>query len=187
MNFRLQSRYIWASAGLVVVLSIAVAAWASASNNGQILPLATRTSAQTPAQTQAYRTYNGSYMTFRYSGRYQPHNLVAKDMDLELSMLSADTNYEKRLAVAVSNLAGGSLDNNSANLLRKSQPFSYSSRQVSVDGAAAVVWTKADGLEQTVLIPHGDKVAVLSFSTVGTVDDLGVEVDTLLTTFRWKT
>ncbi len=189
MNFRPQSRrrYIGAFAGLAVVLSAAVTAWASASNTGQILTPAKKTLAQSQAQAQTSQTYDGSYMTFRYSGQYQAHSRAAKDMDLELSMLTADTNYDKRLAVSVSNLPGGSLDNNSAYLLRKSQPFIYSSRQVSVDGGTAVVWTKTDGLEQTVLIPHGDKVAVLAFSTVGTVDDLQSEVDTLLTTFQWKT
>lgn len=174
--------YIGLVTGLVLVLVAGLAVWASAANKGQIVDAADTKSGRAPT----YQDFDSAYITFRYSGAYQAHKLEAKDLDLELSMLTVNTNYEKRLAVSVSQLAGRSLDSNSAYLLRKSQPEIYASRQVIIDGNVAVVSTKIDGLEQTVFIPHGDRVALLSFLTAGNFDDLQPEVDSLLKTFRWK-
>jgi hypothetical protein len=175
--------YIWGAAGLIVVIGLGAGVlWAVSGNKGQILEAPARQATRAPA----YKDFDGTYIAFRYKGTYQAQTLPAKDADLELAMLVAATNYDKRLAVAVSQLPGGNLNNNSAYLLRKSQPGLYTSRQLTVAGAPATVWVKADNQEQTVFIPHNDKVAMLSFTTAGRFDDLNPEVAALLQTFHWK-
>lgn len=156
--------------------------WASSSNQGQI----SAPSPKNPVYAPANKDFNGAYMSFTYAGNYQAHQLPATDNDLENVMLSANPNYDKRLAVSVSKLSGGQLDTNSAYILRASQTAVYSSQKVPVTDGIATIWTKNDGLEQTVFIPHGDKVAVLSFSIGGRVDNLTPEVTDLLASFRWK-
>ena len=180
---RARARYVWLGAGLLVVGLVAgVALWASAGSQGQIVVTPDKKIVHGPA----YQVFDGSYMTFSYPSTYRVHKLDAKDTDLELFMLTADTNYDKRLAVSVSKLTAGGLNDNSAYLLRQSQPDTYASHKVSVDGSPALVWAKKDGLEQTVFISHGDKVATLAFTTTGNLDDLQPQVDALLQTFRWK-
>jgi hypothetical protein len=182
---RSRVRFVWAGVGLAVVIGLVVAGvlWASAGSQGQIV--------NAPPDKKvihgpAYQNYDGPYMTFSYLSTYQNHKLDAKDPDLDLAMLTADTNYDKRLAVSVSKLTGGGLDNNSAYLLRQSQPDTYTSSNISVNGSSAIVWIKKDGLERTVFIPHGDKVAMLAFTTTGNLDNLQPEVDALLASYRWK-
>lgn len=156
--------------------------WASSSNQGKIVAF----SPKNPVYIPANKDFTSAYMTFTYDGNYKPHQLPATDNDLENTILSADKNYDKRLAVSVSKLSGGQLNSNSAYNLRASQTDAYSSHQVTVSGGAATVWTKNDGSEQTAFIPYGDKIAVLSFSTSGTAGNLSPEVVAVLASFRWK-
>lgn len=169
----------------VVVLVVAVAgviAWSSAGNKGQI----SDTRASTPVRLAAYQDYNGSYMSFRYASKYQVQKLPAADNNLELATLTANTVFEKKLAVSVAKAEDGTLNANSAYILRKSHPELYSAQTLTVDGAPATAYTKNDGLEETIFIPRGNKVAMFSFSTAGTVDNLSAEANELLASFTWK-
>lgn len=181
---RSRARYILLGAGLVVVgLVVASVLWASAGSQGQIVDVAPD---KKVVHGPAFQNYSGTYMTFSYPSMYKIHQLAAKDALLENAMLTADTNYDKRLAVSVSKQTDGGLGNNGAYLLRQSQPDTYTSSHIGVNGSPAIVWIKKDGLEQTVFIPHGDKVAMLAFTTTGNLDNLQPEVTALLASFRWK-
>jgi hypothetical protein len=170
------------AAGIVVIAVGSGILWAMSANPGEIAA----TNPKIPVYSPARLDYKGAYMTFSYDGNYKAHQLPATDNDLENTILSADKNYDKRLAVSVSKLKGGELTTNSAYNLRASQPTVYSSQLITVDGGSATMWTKSDGSEQTVFIPHADKIAVLSFSTTGTANNLSTEATAVVASFRWK-
>lgn len=157
--------------------------WASSGNSGQITDASKRAPIR---RVVAPQTYDGNFVSFQYSPKYQLQKLVAADNDLELARLVANTNYDKRLAVAISKLPSSSLTSNSAYLLRTSQPTKYTQTKQVVDGLMAETWSTNDGLERVVFLPKGDKVAVLSFSTTSQSDDLESEAASLLSTLRWK-
>lgn len=156
--------------------------WSSSSNQGQI------SSATAAAQTRlpAYLNYDGTYIAFRYASKYQVEKLPVADSNLELATLTANTSFGKKLAVSVAKTEDGTLDTNSAFILRKSHQDLYSVRSITVGSGKAIAYTKNDGLEETVFIPRGNKVAMFSFSTTGTVDNLKTESETLLSSFEWK-
>jgi hypothetical protein len=166
---------------LVLLLAAAFYYSISRPNQGKII--------NTPESQRAVpadRTLHGIYMTINYSGSYNAQRLAAKDNDLELYMLTANTNYDKRIAVSVSKLQEGNLVTNSAYNLRKTHTELYSNRTKPVDGGTASIWTKTDGSEETVFIPKGTRVAVLSFTTNSSLNELQTEVDKVLNTFKWK-
>lgn len=156
--------------------------WSLSRNEGQINDTAVAAQTRLPP----YLSYDGTYITFRYASKYQVEKLPVADKNLELATLTANTVFGKKLAVSVAKTEDGTLDTNSAYILRKSHQDLYSVRSIKIDGGQAAAYTKNDGLEETVFIPRGDKVAMFSFSTTGTVDDLKAESETVLESFQWK-
>lgn len=173
----------------IVTLIIAVylvVVWANSDNSGVIeTPIAALP--QTTV-TVAYKDYAGSSVTFRYSGIYTLHTkAVSKNSGTyEQAMLKADTTYEKHISYEVDDLPGGSLANNSANNLRLNSPDVYAARNFEINGIPTTVWMKKDGTEQTALLPHGNRVAIISFVQIGTQSDLTPEVNAVLSTLKWK-
>jgi len=178
-----RQKSIAAAAVLLLLMVGAVGFWSLSGNDATI-------SNQTPATATkrgpAYQTYDGQYMSFEYPSIYTASKLPAKDNDLELVMLTADTTYQKQLAVALSTLPDGKLDSNSAYKLRSTQTENYHLQKITVDGAAAEQADRLDGTEVTVFIPRAGKVAVLAFSETGGLDSLQPEVAKLLTSYHWK-
>lgn len=177
-------KYIGISISIVLVLGIIAGfvMWSHSPNKGRIL---------TPQPAKGPSTYNdkklvGTYMSFQYSGKYIVRNEAATNGDLERYTLSADTHYDKRILASVANLPDGKLESNGAYIFRQKSSNIYTSRKVTVDEGTVNVWVKNDGTEQTAMLPHGDKVAVVSLITAGTSDDLNTEMDALLKTFQWK-
>ena len=132
------------------------------------------------------KTYESKYISFQHKGTYTKQDLKATNNDLELAMLDAATNYQKRIAVAVSRLPSGNLDNHSAYKLRESDPTKYKRQDVSTPGGKAIQWSAVDGSETIVFIVKESNVAVLTFSTAGNDNDLQTESAELLKTFKWK-
>lgn len=160
---------------------VCVVLWARAPQEGRITK-----SAVTKGPTTYYdKKLEGTYISFQYSGKYIVRNETAKDNDVELYTLSANTRYDKRILVSVANLPDGRLESNGAYIFRKKSPTVYTIRTVQVGDTQVEVWVKSDGLEQTAMIPRGNKVAVISFVTANMSDDLTTEADALLKTFRW--
>lgn len=182
MNRKLLRRLAIA-AGVVAVLAVAAIVWSTSGNQATISQVPTTT---TTKRGPTSKEYTGAYMHFTYPSVYFANKLAAKDNDLELAMLSADTTYPKQLAVAVSKLDGNGLDNNSTHQLRQSQPQNYTRSTVTVDGGTAEQWRRVDGTEITVLIPHGSMVASLSFTATGSLDDLQPEVTKVLESYHWN-
>lgn len=125
-------------------------------------------------------------MSFSYSGIYVANNEGPKDSFVELYMLRAATNYDKQISASVAEIPGGNLESNGPYLHRKQRPDLYQSRKVEVEGRLVNVWVKNDGTEQTAIMPYGDKVVTLSFTSAGQNNELSTEVDSLLKTFHWK-
>lgn len=180
MNRLQQRRFVWFGVGLVILFGLLF--YANSANKGRIVTADARPRTVTPAN----KTYTGKYMSFVYPGTYRTEARPAQGVDLEVAMLSADTNYDKRLAVSVSDLPGGLLDNNSAYKLRSTYTNLYASRALNTPGGAATVWVKRDNSEQTAFIQKGNRVAVLSFTTANTSEDLTAEVNALLGSFKWS-
>ncbi len=157
--------------------------WAALPNHAKLsAPKATN---KTPAIV-GDKDLNSTYISFRYNGKYLAKNEGPSNNDLEVHTLSADTHYNKQIIASVSTLPDGQLDSYGAYIFRKVRTDLYKARQVKVAGLAAEVWVKNDGSEQTVMIPHGNKVATLAFTTASQMDTLTAEVDALLKTFSWK-
>lgn len=170
-------------AAVVLIAGAVVFFWAGSSNQGTVYETAPRAASSEPATN----LFDGTYIAFEYSSRYDVERLPAGGDDLELYRLSANTNFDKRLAVAVSRLPGGQLQQNSAYVLRSTATSDYASQEVTLaDGSVATVFTKMDNLERTAFIKKGERVAVLAFTTTGNLDNLEPEVDAVLQTFRWK-
>jgi len=178
-----RKRYVVLSLlGLVIIAAVVIVLWVFSSNTGQVIDA----SSQKDSQLAPYLTYDGTYISFNYKSVYQAHDEHPEDGSLELVSLNASTNYEKRLSVAVQAAPVGGMETISAYQMRKTQPAVYTSQQLTTDAGKAVAWLKNDGTEDTIFIAHGDKVATLSFATVGRVDDLQTEANILLSSFQWK-
>ncbi len=167
----------------VVILIIALMIWSSGSNKAAI---DNQDSQVTVKHGPTSKQYSGAYMSFTYPSVYFVSRQAAHDDDLELAMLTADTTYQKQLAVAVSKLEANNLENSSAHKLRASQPDQYTKSTITVDGGTAEQWKRHDGTKITVLIPHNSMVASLSFTAIGGLDDLQPEVTKVLTSYHWK-
>jgi hypothetical protein len=170
---------------LVAIVGAAITGaviWARTPTQGRIL---------SPPPLKGPTTYydkklNGRYMSFQYSGKYSGTEQEAKDNTLERYVLNADTHYDKRLLASVGSLPDGKLESDGSYIYRQKSPNIYTNRKVSVNGVYVNVWVKHDNMEQTAMIAHGDKVAVLSFVTANPSDDLTGEMNALLKTFEWK-
>jgi hypothetical protein len=130
---------------------------------------------------------NGQHISFKYSGKYVQSANTPANNDVERYTLSAGTNYDKRIEVAVVNLPNGQLSSNGDYIYRQKTPSVYTKRLQQTAIGQFEIWVKADGSEQTAMIPRGDKAIVLSFLTnTGAEASLTGEVDTLLKTVVWK-
>lgn len=166
---------------LVIIIAVGLwfITWSKAANEGTISAPITK---NIPV-TYTDKSLSGTYVGFSYSGKYTIRDEVAKDMDIERHTLTADTRYDKRILVSVSN---GQLSTNGAYIFRQHAPNQYASRNVPAGNGTAEVWVKKDGTEQTAFIVKGDKVAMISFVTANTSEDLTSETNALLTTFKWE-
>ena len=168
---------------VVVTILAAVGIFWSMSGNQATINTPPAKKAATPVTDQLY---NGKYVEFSYKGVYHVSKPKNIGDDLEVATFTADTDYDKSLAVEVSPLPDSKLENNSGYNYRKNTPNTYTSRTLAVDGGTAVVYTKGQS-EQTAFIQYGNKIVVLSFTTTpGNFDNLQPEVDALLQTFHWK-
>lgn len=167
---------------IFIGLVIWVAVWAAHPREGVIVP---------PPEAQlttphTSNTLDGTYISFEYNGKYTAREDVPRNENIEMYTLYADTRYDKRILASVATLPDGRLETYAAYIYRQKATNVYASRKVQVAGSTVDVWTKNDGTEQTAFIPHNDKVAVISFVTTNTSDQLTGEMDSLLKTFQWK-
>lgn len=166
---------------VVIIATICILWFLTSSNQGTV------SQAPAPGPQKAavptYKELRGANFRLRYLGMYTIKQLSASDNDLEIYQLTADTTYTKQLAIAVSRLPGGDLANNSAYLLRQSQPGTYTEQKIG----AADVWLRRDGTEETAFLVHGERVATLAFTQQGsTTAALQTEVHNVLDSFTWE-
>jgi hypothetical protein len=166
---------------LLVILAVIIF-WATSGNKGQVV--------NTPDETRQHgptiKDFSGKYVFFRYDGMYSSKKSALGDNDLEAYVLTANTNYEKHLAVNVSRPIGGLLDNYSPYIARKTRADLYQRKDFILAGEPAVLFVKNDLTERTVLTTHNGMVATLSFVSQGSSEELQPEIDQLLTTFSWR-
>lgn len=168
------------------LLLIGVMAWFLVSAN-----MPNKGSISNPPSNKASNDYydkilDGTHFKFQYSSRFLAKNETATNGDLERYVLIADTRYDKRILASVTGLPDGRLESNGGYIFRQSSSSIYSSRTIKVGSDTITIWVKKDGTEQTAIIPNGQKAAVISFVTINTNENLTNEIDTLLSTFRWK-
>jgi hypothetical protein len=183
-KIHISKKYIFS---LVVVVALVTGAglawWASAPKKGRIT--------STPSQRNQSEGYSvkeldGRYISLSYSGRYVASSEPPRDGYVELHMLRASTTYNKQIAVSVAELPGGNADSNGQYLHRKKRTDLYQNRKVAVGDRMVDVWVKKDGSEQTAMMPKGELLATLSFTTANQNDNLTAEVDEILKSLRWK-
>ena len=170
-------------AAVIVISLIGLGAWSVSDNKGTIVSVKDDYKAKNGPKSL---DLNGRYFTFKYSSMYQLVKQDAGGISLENYYLTANTNYEKHLAVAVYSLRDTNLESFSPYNVRVVQPNLYKRTENVVAGNPVIMFTKSDGSEQTVFVTRQDKVASLSFTTTGTYDDLASEVAAILQTFSWK-
>jgi hypothetical protein len=170
-------------AAVVVASSIGFGAWAVSDNKGTVVSVKDD---YRGASGPKILDLSGRYINFKYTNVYQSVKQDVGGISLESYSLTANTNYEKHLAVAVYSLQDNALESLSPYNVRLVQPSLYKRSEAVVAGNPVIMFAKSDGSEQTVFLTRGDKVASLSFTTTGTYDDLTHEVDTILQTFSWK-
>lgn len=186
MGKRLRSKKVVAGSLLLGIAAILLIIWwLNSSNQGSIKNgSASPEAAKEIAGDKVLDTAN---IRLTYKGAYIAQQLPAKDNDIELYKLTADTNYKKDFVVAVSNLPQGSLDQNSGYLLRKTRTDLYSQFNIAYVGGTASAWARSDGQEITVFIQKGAKVAVLAFVQANpTAQNLRQEVEAAVHSFAWK-
>lgn len=176
-------RKILLSGAVILVLGIAYVVFLNyTSDEGSI------TTQYTSDQNQPkYQTLNGQKVTLQYNKQYAVRVLQPQSSnDVENYMLIADTVYDKRLAVSISQLPTGKLTDNSSYNLRFVHPELYTEHTEAVTAGSAMVFVNNQGGEQTAFIMHRGLVATLAFTTTGAEDQLTPEVNQLLASFRWK-
>ena len=168
---------------LIVIAGLAAFLWSRSGNRGTIEKLP---AAKNVVHGPALLSYPSPYIAFQYKSTYQLVKQTPSGTSLEMSLLSADTSYEKHLTVAIFPLDATNLDMFSPYETRKVQPNLYARTDTTVDGSPATIFTKNDATETTVVLLHKGKAATLSFTTASSYDNLPAEVSALLQTFRWK-
>jgi hypothetical protein len=145
----------------------------------------------TPSGRSGAAPYNkkldGTYVSFQHSSEYMVRSVAPSNNDLERYTLNASTQYSKQIIASVVRLPEGQLKSNGDFLYRLKSPEVYTSHKFHTSSGIVDVWVRKDGTEQTAMVPHGDKAAILSLITApGANIDLTPEMDTLLKTLEWK-
>ena len=176
-------RRLWQGGAALVVLAAiaAVALWSRGSNQVKII---NNSSAKPASSAPAAQTLRNQYFSFTYPGIYHMKSQTIQPPDLADYVLEADANYTKQLAVT---LLQASVKNTSAYIYRQTRNDIYSSRQTTVNGNDATVWTKTDGNEQTAFLGRGGLTAIISFSVQNTNanSSLTGELNGVLSSFQW--
>lgn len=170
---------------LAVALSVVAGFihWTQADNSGEIKQ--SNPSAQKIPDT-SIKQFEGKHTSFTYSGLYRVNQRTASGDDLELYEFDADKPYVKKVAVSVSQLPDGTLNSNSAYLLRKSHTDKFFERKLTPTIPNTEIWSSTDGTKQTVFITNGGKVAIFAFTQDGGDKTLyNNEVDAIIRSFKW--
>ncbi len=132
------------------------------------------------------KTLDGTNFSLKYPNSYAKRVLPAKDNDIELYELRANTVYDKRLAVEITHLPTAVLTDDGSYNFRKVHPEDYQERLLNTQAGDAHIMIKSDGKEQTAFMIHNGKLATLAFVTDGAADQLTSEVDQVVASVRWK-
>lgn len=168
-------------AGIVIAIG-AIVVWMSSGNQASLSNGIANSKKVVPSVPQ---DLTNQYFSLTYPGTYHVTADATQPPDLANYILMADTAYTKQLSVT---LSSGTLDSTSAYIFRRTRNDVYSSQPVTVAGEAASLWTKSDGTEQTVFVPHNGMVLTLSFSIQNSnaTEGLSAEVTNLLATIKWR-
>ena len=167
--------------GLIIIGSC-FSVWALSTNKGLIVTPPDRA----PARAPAIATLTGKQIEFQYPDSYKLETLPPTASDPESYELTANTNYEKHLAVIIHRLDVSGLNGFTGYTSRNNRSDIYDKQQIMVGDSPAEEFTKKDLTEKTVFIPHGNFVGVFSFVVTSRYDDIDNEIAATLNTFNWK-
>lgn len=178
-------RVIIGAVGLAVLVGLALAGYhiLGSSNQGTISQGSTE---QARKWIPAFRTLDGTYISLQYKGSYMLSRLPATDDDLEIYRLSDDTTYARQIDISVSKLPSGSLQTDSAWLLRKSKPDQYTEQHLQFPAGTVDLWTKQDGTEETAFLVNGTRVAAIAFAQQAGSVSMDPEMQAMLKSFVWR-
>ena len=167
---------------VLVIVGSSFSVWALSTNKGVIMTAPEKAVVWEPA----IATQNGEYIYFQYSNSYKLEKLPATPSDPENYELTANTNFEKHVAVIVHKLDNTGLNGFTGYTSRNSRTDLYDKQDVMVGQEPAVEFVKKDQTERTVFILRGNYVAVFAFVTTSRYDDIDTEITTMLNSFNWK-
>lgn len=169
---------------LIIGVVVLIILWAQAPSRGRVSPVS---AANKPVHAPSIKELNGNYLSFQYGGEYTARAEAPRDSALERHALAASTHYHKQILVSVVTLPDGQLRSNGDYVYRQKSTNLYTNRKFQTKGEVVDVWVKRDGTEQTVMVPRGDKAAVVSLVTgPGANVDLTTEMNALLMTLEWE-
>ena len=129
---------------------------------------------------------DGKTIRFKHSSSYGVRQSDVSSQEIEAYYLTADTNYEKHLAVSVVKLGPGALLGETSYTSRKLRTDLYSERDLTINGAIVIRYVKNDNTEQTAYVVNGNNLAVFSFTSNSQYDDVQAESIALLSSLTWK-
>lgn len=166
----------------LVIASGAFTIWALSTNKGDIMAAPDSAAPHAPALA----TLDGAYVSFKYSDSYKRETLPTDSDNLEGYDFTANTNYEKHLAVTVHRLDTTGLNAFTGYTARDSRTDLYDKQQLTVDQSPAIEFSKKDHTEKTIFITRGTSLAVFSFVTTSRYDNIDSEITAILNSFMWK-
>ena len=167
---------------LIILAGGLAISWATATNKGIVI----NATATNPSHAPAIAMLDGTYISLKYKDIYKIKVQAPSPADLESYYLTANSNYEKHLAVIVHSLDTSGIRGFTGFTSRDSQPDLYDKKSITVASEPATEFIKKDLTERTIFISRANRVAVLSFVSTSQYDDLEGEITAIVNSFSWK-
>ena len=176
--------------GLVVLTGVLVVIYfiflANTSTKGTVTLVKPSSGSQKPAGDLALK---GTYIRFSYGSTYISQNTqVTVPNALEQHVLLSNGFEGKQIAVVVSRLVEGSLDEYASYKFRSVHPEDYTEKPLKVIGSTGAIMEKHDGSEVTAFVVKRDMITSISItanSASSNHADLEPEMTKLLKSFSW--
>jgi hypothetical protein len=144
-------------------------------------PTTTHTTVQKP------QTLKANYFSLQYASTYMSQSSQNRDRQaLEQFLLTANTFYDKEMAITIRNLPSGNVQDDASFKLRQVHSDEYQDTVVTTAVGPVHVMVKQAGGEQVAFVPKGGVLATIALTTTGPDDNLASEMKALLASFQWS-
>jgi hypothetical protein len=178
---------IFGLAILIVVAGVLVVAYfvflGNSSVSGTVAP---KKAASERPETHKNLTLKANYFNLEYPDTYLTQTTQVRDKQaLEQFLLTANTFYDKQMAITIRQLPSTDISDDGSYKLRISKPDKYKQQAMQSAAGPAQVFVNQESDEQTIFIQKGKLLATIALTSDGADDDLSNEVKGLLAGFRW--